>query len=331
MSIVAGIREFSDEELYAHGCSAHDIKNLRWLGQIYFGDTKYTRIQEKARHNTHSLETLLTIEKHVAKVRTSLDKWRLREVLCATPVDQIDRVAKKHRPAPPTLKAGVRLRRGKTLWSVTVTGKSSQIADLWKSLDKDHPVESLLKGSSPTTLTTLVTVTLPELTQVIHGDHDVELRMANGARITGKDFVQRMFTQHGFVTLISPCAGPVNLYRTSRLANWKQRFMLAAETNTCAWPGCHHPVEDCQMHHIVPWVEGGQTNIENLAPLCPYHNGINDDHREGRRGYIDRIDGKIVWIPPWANHILTTENSTGTTGSGSTDPGDGITRWPALE
>lgn len=189
IAIVEGARTLSDEQLATCGCSPHEIKNLRWLGQIYFGHTKYTRIQEKARHNTHSLETLLTIEKHVAKVRTSLDKWRLREVLCATPVDQIDRVAKKHRPAPPTLKAGVRLRRGKTLWSVTVTGKSSQIADLWKSLDKDHPVESLVKGSSPTTLTTLVTVNLPELTQVIHGEEDVQLRMANGARITGQDFV----------------------------------------------------------------------------------------------------------------------------------------------
>lgn len=305
MTIVADCRDRTEEGLIAAGCSRLEAKELCRLAHTYFGSTAYRRIQAQARRTTHSLHTLFRIEKHVRKIRNAVDRWRLRELLCRTPADHIDKIARTHRPARPAPQPGVTLRRRKDLWSVTVTGKSFQIADLWKNLDKKHPVESLLRGSTPSTVTTSVTITLPQLVQVVQGDGDVELHMANGATMSGKDFVQRTFTQHGFVTLISPITGPVNLYRTSRVANWKQRVMLAAETSTCAWPDCKHPVEDCQIHHIVPWKKGGNTNMDNLAPLCPYHNGVNDDDREGRRGHITRVGGKIVWVPPWSNGVFT--------------------------
>ena len=39
----------------------------------------------------------------------------------------------------------------------------------------------------------------------------------------------------------------------------------------CAFPGCRQPAGVCQLHHLVPRREGGQTALRNLAPVCAFH------------------------------------------------------------
>jgi len=80
-----------------------------------------------------------------------------------------------------------------------------------------------------------------------HGD-DIELDLTNGATITGTEYLRRVLNDVGFsgdretgyVTLVHPEEGPVNLYRT-RQASAKQRRMLEAEGARCAWPACRRP------------------------------------------------------------------------------------------
>ena len=71
--------------------------------------------------------------------------------------------------------------------------------------------------------------------------------------MTGAELVRRVFTEHGYVTLIHPVEGPVNLYRTSRFASAKQRLMAAAENPVCPWPECRYPADECQVHHLNAW------------------------------------------------------------------------------
>lgn len=151
-------------------------------------------------------------------------------------------------------------------------------------------------------LRTNVIVRLDELPQVIFGNgDDCRLKMTNGATITGKDLVTRMLADAGLVTLVHPYRGPINLYRTQRLASDKQRLMAMAENPTCAWDGCNHPADTAEIHHLRSWKRGGNTNPENLAVVCPYHNGVNDDNpTKPRRGRLERIDGTIRRVPPWA-------------------------------
>lgn len=162
-------------------------------------------------------------------------------------------------------------------------------------------------SAAQTVIRTNVIIKLNELVQIAEGDgDDIELRMTNGARITGAQLVGRALEDHGFVTLVHPVKGPVNLYRTKRLATWKQRMMAWAESPVCPWYECNCPAEEAQVHHIVPWSQGGETNSKNLVVACPYHNGVNDDeYREDgigkpKRGKLARIDGRIAWLPPWA-------------------------------
>lgn len=98
-----------------------------------------------------------------------------------------------------------------------------------------------------------------------------------------------------YITLISPEQGPVNLYRVRRLASRKQRRMLEAETTRCSWPGCGRPANECQVHHLQEFAKGGETNPQNMALLCAYHNGVNGQHGRGR---MARVSGRVTWLPP---------------------------------
>lgn len=146
---------------------------------------------------------------------------------------------------------------------------------------------------------TNVIVQLPALAKILQGDgEEISLQMTNGAIMSGAEYVKRALdTCLDYATLVHPHEGPVNLYRTKRFANRKQRLMAGAENPTCAWPGCNHPADKAQVHHLISWSRGGPTNMSNLATLCHYHNGVNeeDPNAPPLRGRLARVDGKVRW------------------------------------
>jgi hypothetical protein len=55
--------------------------------------------------------------------------------------------------------------------------------------------------------------------------------------------------------------------RGKRFATAKQRRIIWwRQQGRCANRGCHHPIGE--IHHVVDWVYGGKTNLNNLAGLC---------------------------------------------------------------
>lgn len=75
---------------------------------------------------------------------------------------------------------------------------------------------------------------------------------------------------------------PLNLYRTRRTASLAQRIALLAAEGVCAWAGCSAPMSECEVHHIVSWLRGGDTNIDNLTALCRQHHRCNNDFMDHR-------------------------------------------------
>ena len=59
-------------------------------------------------------------------------------------------------------------------------------------------------------------------------------------------------------------------------------------------PGCGRPPSWCEVHHLTPWEQGGDTKLSNLAMLCRAH------HRQiHSTDWIVRIrDGLPEFIPP---------------------------------
>ena len=70
---------------------------------------------------------------------------------------------------------------------------------------------------------------------------------------------------------------------------------MIARDRGCSFPGCSHPPEWCERHHIIEWIQGGLTSLENLTLLCRYHH-----HNYLSRGWTCEIgsDGLPWWRPP---------------------------------
>ncbi|WP_420638008.1 DUF222 domain-containing protein [Candidatus Poriferisocius sp.] len=60
---------------------------------------------------------------------------------------------------------------------------------------------------------------------------------------------------------------PLYLGRTQRAPNQAQRMALFARDQHCV--DCGLAAQACDIHHILPWEQGGPTNIDNLVLLCP--------------------------------------------------------------
>ena len=193
--------------------------------------------------------------------------------------------------------------------TLSITGDSDFIADLHASINEEKPLDSVenifFRGGATArpAATTNIIIQLDELDEILGGGgEEITLRLTNGAEISGAKLVEKRLAESGLVTLVHPYEGPVNLYRTSRQASDKQRLMASAENPTCPWAECNYPADKCQIHHLQAWKHGGETNMANLSVACPYHNGVNDDdpHAPPVRGRLERRQGRIVWVPPWA-------------------------------
>ena len=89
---------------------------------------------------------------------------------------------------------------------------------------------------------------------------------------------------------------PLQLGRTRRIATRGQTAALIARDHGCSFPGCDTAPEWCERHHVIPWSDGGPTDLQNLTLLCRYHH-----HNFLAKGWDCTIndDGLPEWRPPW--------------------------------
>ena len=61
------------------------------------------------------------------------------------------------------------------------------------------------------------------------------------------------------------------LGRTRRLVSTAQRrALMIRDRGMCQYPGCHQ-TRHLKAHHLIPWILGGRTDLENLILLCQWH------------------------------------------------------------
>ena len=67
----------------------------------------------------------------------------------------------------------------------------------------------------------------------------------------------------------------LDLGYSRRTASMSLRRALIARDRTCTAPGCDRPHWMCEIHHIIPWLLGGPTNLDNLTLLCSKHHHLH--------------------------------------------------------
>ena len=58
--------------------------------------------------------------------------------------------------------------------------------------------------------------------------------------------------------------------RRRRTVGWRLRKALEARDGGCRFPACESRART-HAHHVTPWAEGGETAMNNLVLLCPFH------------------------------------------------------------
>ena len=79
--------------------------------------------------------------------------------------------------------------------------------------------------------------------------------------------------------------------RTRTIPPALRRAIIHRDGNTCTGDGCPS-THRLQVHHIIPFSEGGTTNPENLITLCWYHHQIIV-HQRGFQPYHHPQHGRI--------------------------------------
>lgn len=95
-------------------------------------------------------------------------------------------------------------------------------------------------------------------------------------------------------TVLNASGAVLDLGRTRRLANAALTHALYVRDRGCTFPGCDVPPEWCERHHIIAWIDGGTTSLDNLTLLCRYHH----HNFERLRWTCRMIDGIPWWVPP---------------------------------
>ena len=98
-----------------------------------------------------------------------------------------------------------------------------------------------------------------------------------GARISAGR--ARWLACDGNVTriVIGPESQPLEMGRTHRVVPPHLRRAVENRDRHCVFAGCHAPSYWCDVHHVLHWIDGGETDLDNSALLCetPPHQGAS--------------------------------------------------------
>jgi 5-methylcytosine-specific restriction protein A len=87
---------------------------------------------------------------------------------------------------------------------------------------------------------------------------------------------------------------PLDIGRISRTIPDGLRRAVAARDRGCAHPGCGRPASWCEVHHIHPWQDGGDTALHNCVMVCRIHHRLLH-HSDWQ---VRIRDGLPEFIPP---------------------------------
>ncbi|WP_448628405.1 DUF222 domain-containing protein [Geodermatophilus sp. URMC 64] len=97
----------------------------------------------------------------------------------------------------------------------------------------------------------------------------------------------------------------LDLGRAQRLVTPGLRTAVELRDETCVFAGCGAPHHWCEVHHVIHWLFGGETDLENSGLLCErhhtqVHHGFRIERDTAGRWHTYRPDGTEILVirPP---------------------------------
>jgi hypothetical protein len=92
----------------------------------------------------------------------------------------------------------------------------------------------------------------------------------------------------------------LDLGRATRVISPALRRALAVRDGGCVADGCDRPASWADAHHLVHWLEGGATSLDNLVLLCRTHHRAV--HEDGCQLNHHPTGGQHILTPPSRSH-----------------------------
>ena len=325
------LRHFNLDTALTAGMAPHRARAWAGMQSVYFGATKFTRKQTLAAHKARgfSLDELALIERRLNGINDAGERWRLRLALLGVTggYRAIEHAARELVPREDNTPTKNQVafsapKNGRARITIDTTDRNAADLEhrLTQEVDPAKPAAEQMEaafwnivrgdtgGVAAAAPRPIVIVPIDAHARILAGNgDDVILTLTDGTTMTGAEYLAAEFGDVFKVAAFHPETGAVNLYRADRFANQKQRDLASMVSPVCAFPGCRHGAYGCEMHHVHPWKHGGATNLDNLAPLCRYHNRVNDDDpRTTTRGRIEMIRGAPWWVSPHRHRVKNT-------------------------
>jgi uncharacterized protein DUF222/HNH endonuclease len=162
---------------------------------------------------------------------------------------------------------------------------------------------ALASGSLPTLRThkphVAVTIKVEDLADPATGPGAA--RMGFGAVISAAQ--ARWLACDGTISRVvfGPDGAPLDLGREHRLVDRHLRRVVDLRDGGCVFTGCDAPTWWCDVHHLIHWLDGGETNLENSALLCErhhtkVHHGFRVERQRDGRWRTWRPDGTEILV-----------------------------------
>jgi hypothetical protein len=101
--------------------------------------------------------------------------------------------------------------------------------------------------------------------------------------------------------VLDPDGLPLDVGRTKRVVPAHLRRAVEHRDRHCVFAGCGAPTHWCDVHHLLEWINGGETSLENSALLCErhhtkVHHGFRVERPPDGRWRTYRPDGTQILI-----------------------------------
>lgn len=153
-----------------------------------------------------------------------------------------------------------------------------------------HALTELATGARPANLNVTATIeTLKRLAGAQAGEMEFSLPISAAS-------VQRMACDCSVTrVLLNQDSVTIDVGRSKRVMSEGLRKALRTRDGHCQWSGCERPASLCQGHHLVHWIDGGETTLGNLVLLCLRHHRMV---HEGGWQVVRCDDGQVLTIAP---------------------------------
>ena len=165
----------------------------------------------------------------------------------------------------------------------------------------------ILRGHKPQIL---VTVALDDLADPAVGRGTAQLGF--GATISAAR-ARWLACDAGISRIVfGPDGAPLDLGREHRVVTPHLRKAVEHRDGGCVFAGCGAPTHWCDVHHLLEWINGGQTSLENSALLCErhhtkVHHGFRVERQPDGRWRTWRPDGTEIRTGPHLTEPRLTE------------------------